>query len=223
MHKLPTFVIGYSNEINTRDIPHFRGAVIASLEKKDILFHNHVYDKFRYSYPLVQYKRIHKKAAVMGIGQGIETVSQLLTIGSHEIMVGSKNAEMRIETTDAFDNEITLLEEPTCLYRLSNWLPLNSDNYKKYQDAESLMQKIAILESVLTGNILSFLKGVDIRLDGKLNLCITDITGQRAYTYKKVKLIAFDIEFKANITLPQYIGIGKNASVGCGVLTKVKK
>ena len=31
--------------------------------------------------------------------------------------------------------------------------------------------------------------------------------------------MAFDIEFKTNLSLPQYIGIGKNASVGYGTLT----
>jgi hypothetical protein len=33
--------------------------------------------------------------------------------------------------------------------------------------------------------------------------------------------MSFDIEFKTNLYLPQYIGIGKNASVGFGTLTKV--
>ena len=65
------------------------------------------------------------------------------------------------------------------------------------------------------------MKGVDIYLEEQLAVHVTDITGQRAVTYKKVKLMAFDIEFKANIQLPQYIGIGKNASIGCGVLTKI--
>ena len=32
--------------------------------------------------------------------------------------------------------------------------------------------------------------------------------------------MAFDVEFKANITLPQYVGVGKNASIGFGILTK---
>lgn len=222
MYKLATFFIQYASEINTRDISHFRGAVIASLEKKNILFHNHEDDeKLRYSYPLIQYKRFKGKAAVMGIGKGIEAASQLLTIGNHEIQIGSRNIEMRIEATNVFANEITLLEEPVCRYRLRNWLPLNSENYKKYQNAENITQKIKILESILTGNILSFLKGVDVHLDRPLNLNITDITGQRTYIYKRVKLIALDIRFKTNITLPQYIGLGKNASVGCGVVTKV--
>lgn len=221
MCKLPTIVIQFDNVIESKALPYFRGAVIASLEKKDILFHNHDEDKLRYSYPLIQYKRIHKKAAVMGIGKGVEVISQLLIARDFNYQIGNEQVEMRIEAVDAYDNEITLSEDASYRYRLQNWLPLNSSNYAQYQNSESLVERIQILERVLIGNILSFLKGIDIHLEEQLTVHITDIAGQRAVTYKKVKLMAFDIEFKANITLPQYIGIGKNASIGCGVLTKM--
>lgn len=222
MYKLPTIVIQFNNEIESKALPYFRGAVIASLEKKDILFHNHDEDKLRYSYPLIQYKRIHKKASVMGVGKGIEVISQLLTARDFYYQIGNEKVEMRIEAVNAYDNEIKLIENADCHYRLRSWLPLNSENYKQYQESESMVERIQILERVLVGNILSFLKGVGIHLEEQINLHIIDITGQRCLTYKNVKLMAFDIEFKANILLPQYIGIGKNASIGCGVLSVVK-
>lgn len=34
--------------------------------------------------------------------------------------------------------------------------------------------------------------------------------------------MAFDIEFKTNFSLPDYLGIGKNASIGYGVVTHVQ-
>ena len=223
MFKLPTIIIQFDQEIDPNAIPFFRGAVIASLEQKNILFHNHDEDKLRYSYPLIQYKCIHRKAAVMGVGKGIEVISQLL--GSHDFccQIGNEKVDMHVESVNAYDNEIMLTEATDYRYRLRNWLPLNSENYAKYQQAESLVDRVLLLERVLVGNILSFLsgKGIDIHLEEKLNLHITDIAGQRPYTYKDVIFMAFDIEFKANILLPQYIGIGKNASVGCGVLTKI--
>jgi hypothetical protein len=221
MYKLPTIIIQFDKEIESKAIPFFRGAVIASLEKKDILFHNHIENKLRYSYPLIQYKRIHKKAAVMGIGNGIEVISQLLTANNFCYQIGNENVEMKIESVNAKDHEISLTENADNLYRLHNWLPLNSSNYAKYQNTESMVERIQILERILIGNILSFLKGVNIHKEEHLELHITDIKGQCPLTYKNVKLIAFDIEFKTNIFLPQYIGIGKNASVGCGVLTVV--
>lgn len=222
MYKIPTFVIQFDNELESKALPYFRGAVIASLEKKDILFHNHEGNGLRYSYPLIQYKRLHKKAAVMGIGKGIEVISQLLTVGVFNYQIGNEQVDMRIEAVNAYDNEILLTENADYRYRLHNWLPLNSANYKQYQESVSLVERIQILERVLVGNILSFLKGIDIHLEEQLTVHITDITDQRAVTYKNVRLMAFDIEFKTNIQLPQYIGIGKNASVGCGVLSIVK-
>ena len=222
MYKIPTIVIQFNNEIEPQAIPFFRGAVIASLEKKDILFHNHDEDKLRYSYPLVQYKRIHKKAAVMGVGKGIEAISQLLSAGDFHYQIGNEKVGMQIQAVNAYDNEIVLTENADNRYRIQNWLPLNTDNYKQYQETDNMVDRIHILERVLIGNILSFLKGVGIHMEDQIVLSITNITNQHAVTYKNVKLMGFDIEFKTNITFPQYIGIGKNASVGCGVISIIK-
>ena len=222
MYKIPTIVIQFNNEIEPQAIPFFRGAVIASLEKKDILFHNHDKDKLRYSYPLVQYKRIHKKAAVMGVGKGIEAISQLLSAGDFHYQIGNEKVDMQIQAVNAYDNEIILTENADNRYRIQNWLPLNTDNYKQYQETDNMVDRIHILERVLIGNILSFLKGVGIHMEDQIVLSITNITSQHAVTYKNVKLMGFDIEFKTNITFPQYIGIGKNASVGCGVISIMK-
>lgn len=224
MYELPIVIVQFVNEIDPRSIVHFRGAVIAALEDKCLLFHNHDNDKLRYAYPLIQYKRIHKKAAVMGIGKGTEDISQLLNSRDFNYLIGKEQIEMQIEAVNAYDHKITLTENAESQFRLRNWLPLNSKNYTQYQNSENMIERILILEDVLKGNILSFLKDNGIILDRhteQIELHITDITAQRYITYKKVKLMAFDIEFKVNLSLPQYIGLGKNASVGCGVLTKI--
>lgn len=221
MYRLPTIVIQYENEIDSRAITFFRGAIIASLAKKDILFHNHEEDKLRYSYPLIQYKRIHGKAAVMGIGKGIEVLTPVLNARESNCQIGNEEVEMRVEAVNACDNEITLADTTDSRYRLYGWLPLNAGNYRQYQESEGIVERIQILERVLIGNILSFLKGVGIHLEKQIALHITDIIRQHPYIYKDVRLMAFDIEFKTNISLPQYIGLGKNASVGCGVILKI--
>lgn len=223
MFKLPTIFIRFNSEIEFNSLPFFRGAVIASLRRDDILFHNHDEDRLRYSYPLIQYKRIHKKASVMGIGKGIESISQLLGVRNLNLQVGSRQVRMCIEAVDAHDNEIILTDEVSYGYRLHSWLPLNSSNYAQYQRAESMVARLQLLERVLTGNILSFLNGIGYHLEQQLVVHITDITDQYTFSYKGVVLMAFNIEFKTNIQLPQYIGIGKNASVGCGVVTYIKQ
>lgn len=210
--------IQFANEISQKEIPLFRGAVIHSLENESILYHNHEGDKFRYSYPLIQYKRIKGKAAIVCIGKGTESIQELFTSGEYLYQIGKRTTEMQIESINVHQEFIGYADK-MIHYKLHNWLPLNSRNYQQFIHADSLVDKVTILERVLTGNVLSFLKGMDIHQEEQLTINITDIGNQHLTTYKKVKLMTFDIEFNANITLPQHIGIGKNASLGYGVLS----
>ncbi len=222
--KIRVLTIQFDAEISSQEIVWFRGAVLKSLgDNADLLYHNHIGNHTnRYAYPLIQYKRIQKKAAVMGIGKGIEVISQLLSVKDFNYQIGNRNVQMQIDAVKTYDTDIVITKDTTHPYRLHNWLPLNSENYRQYQESNSIVERIQMLERVLVGNILSFLKGLDLYMEGKIDLHITDIIGQKAYTYKNVKMMAFNIEFKTNIQLPQYVGIGKSASVGCGVLTIVK-
>lgn len=216
-----TLTVIYNTEISNREIPLFRGAVLKSLgDKANVLYHNHTDEEsYRYSYPLIQYKRINGKAAITCVEDGADIIGQFLAETSEPLMLGDRETTFEVGKVLPEKVDVGICETPVS-YSLQNWLPLNSRNYGQYKDTESLVEKIQILERVLVGNILSLLKGVGIRLDEKFELNITDITNQKLTTYKKVKLMAFDIEFKANITLPSYIGIGKNASIGNGVLMK---
>ena len=216
-----TLTVIYNTEISNREISLFRGAVIKSLgDKANVLYHNHTGDEtFRYSYPLIQYKRINGKAAISCVEDGADIIGQFLTETSEPLMLGDRETTFEVEKVLPEKVDVGICETPIS-YSLHNWLPLNSKNYGQYKDTESLVEKIQILERVLVGNIFSFLKGVGIRLDEKIEISITDITNQKLINYKQVKLMAFDIEFKANITLPSYIGIGKNASIGNGILMR---
>ena len=218
--KLPILIIQFANEITPQEIQLFRGAVIASLNEKDILFHNHTENGVVYHYPRIQYKRIHKKAAIICIKEGIKSIGELFCAESYHYKFGDREVDMRIDTINTYQTDIDFCEEPK-RYRLLNWLPLNSENYKEYQAIEGMAQRITFLEEKLIGNLLSFFTEIGFRAEQQIELHITDITGQRLAHYKGVKLMAFDIEFKVNLTLPQYIGVGKSASVGYGTLTKI--
>ena len=218
--KLPILAVQFNNEIAPQEIQFFRGAVIASLNEKDILFHNHTENGVIYRYPRIQYKRIHKKAAIICVKEGIKSIGELFCAGNYHYKFGEREVDMLIETINTYQADIAFCEEPK-RYRLLNWLPLNSENYKEYQAIEGLAQRITFLEEKLIGNLLSFFTEMGFRAEQQIELHITDITGQRLARYKGVKLMAFDVEFKTNLILPQYIGLGKSASVGFGTLTKV--
>ena len=222
--RIRILTIFYDTVISYKEIPFFRGAVLKSLgDKANVLYHNHTGEEtFRYSYPLIQYKQLNGKAAIVCVEEGIELVGQLLSCFSGEIRLGERETTCSVATVASSNELVQMLDTPV-EYRLHHWLPLNSKNYEQYQNTDSMVERIQILERVLIGNILSFLSGVDIHLEEQLHVHITDILNQKANTYKNVILMSFDVKFKTNISLPEYIGIGKNASIGYGILTKTTK
>ena len=105
-------------------------------------------------------------------------------------------------------------------YTLRKWLPLSSDNYRTYQSLEGIVEQCSFLQNILIGNILSFCKGVGITIAQEIKCVITQIMETRTYTYKGVKMQGFDVEFKTNVSLPDYIGLGKGVSLGFGTVMR---
>ena len=62
--------IKFANPLRHQQVPEFRGAVIAALDQKRLLFHNHDEQGLRYAYPLIQYKVLDGKAAIVATGEG---------------------------------------------------------------------------------------------------------------------------------------------------------
>ncbi|WP_417146424.1 CRISPR-associated endonuclease Cas6 [Porphyromonas sp.] len=108
------------------------------------------------------------------------------------------------------------------IYQLSDWLPLNDKNYKLFERERGLAARILKLQQILTGNVLSMLKGVGIFVPSLLETEITAMTPMRSVKYKGVPLVTLDVQFAANVSLPDQIGLGRHASVGFGTLTRIR-
>ena len=206
--------------IQQKEVPLFRGAILNILgEKANLLFHNHIEEnKLRYSYPLIQYKRIGGKAAIVCIEEGADLIGQFLTEASDNLRIGNREVEWN---TIGMQPARLLIQtwENTFKYHISHWLPLNSKNYKLYQNTEGLVEKIALLENILKGNLLSMLKGLDIHLDQELIVKITQASEPYILYNKGIGMTAFNADFNCNLTIPNNIGLGKNASIGYGTTT----
>jgi len=211
-------------EIHQNEVPLFRGAVINSLgEHPNLYFHNHLNDdKFRYAYPLIQYKRLGGKAAIVCVEEGVDIIGQFLTEVNGTLNIGERQITCH---TDKIQPARILVQtwEEMFNYHISRWLPLNSQNYQRYKDIEGVVEKVSFLENILKANLLSMLKGLDIHLEKELILKITEISDSYLIHYKGVKMMAFNADFKCNLSIPNNIGIGKNASIGCGIVHQLRK
>lgn len=211
-------------EIRQNEIPLFRGAVINSLgEHPNVFFHNHLDDdKFRYSYPLIQYKRLEKKAAIVCVEEGVDIIGQFLTEVNGTLAIGERQITCNTGRIQPARILVQTWQEMFS-YHISRWLPLNSKNYQLYQNLEGVVEKTMFLENILKGNLLSMLKGLNIHLEKELILKITEIGEPYLLNNKGVKMMAFNADFNCNLSIPNYLGIGKNSSIGCGIIHQLRK
>ncbi|MDR3261920.1 MAG: hypothetical protein LBT78_08830 [Tannerella sp.] len=220
--RISVLIIEFNNQLPISAIPKFRGAVINMLNSKNILFHNHREEGgLRYSYPLIQYKRIHGKAAIVCVAEGTESIGEFFSNRNETVKIGNKEAPLELAHVKA-DKVLVQLWESEFTYSLRKWLPFNQENYAKFQEIEDVKGKAEFLEKILTGNILSFAKGIGIRFDANITGKITSIEEMGAMKYKDIPFAAFDILFKTNVSLPNYIGLGKGVSHGFGMVVRIK-
>ena len=105
------------------------------------------------------------------------------------------------------------------LYNLSCWAPLNEGNLARFRKIKTDLERIDFLERILVGNLLSMFKGVGLVVNERIVVRITEASSFYERQYKDVRMQVVDVQFISNTSLPDYIGLGKNASVGFGILS----
>lgn len=209
----------FDAEINHKEIPLFRGAVLKSLgNRADLLYHNHTGSTtFRYAYPLIQYKRLGGKAAIVCVDEGTDVIGQYFSEAKNLIKLGDR--EISCSTARLSPVRILMqIWKTSFQYHISRWLPLNAKNYQIYRMTEDETERKSLLENILKANLLSMLKGLDIHLDEELLVRITTIEGPYILYNKGIGMMAFNADFVCNLSIPNNVGIGKNASIGFGVV-----
>lgn len=218
-----TLIIKFANKIAPHEVPLFRGAIIAAVGgDANVLFHNHEGNGFRFRYPMIQYKRIGGQAAIVCVGEGTEQIGSFFSANNFRLRIGDQREE--VFEIDAVMPRRTMIQvwDGCFEYWLRGWLPLNSDNYQKYMACADQGPRTAMLERILVGNILSACKGLGICVEREIECRICDQEAPRTVYYKGLPMLSMDCRFKTNITLPDYIGLGKGASMGHGVIFRMR-
>lgn len=218
-----TLTVFFDTDISYKEIPLFRGAVLKSLgDKANVLYHNHTSDDtFRYSYPLIQYKRLSGKAAIVCIEEGADLIGQFFSNNTGNLHIGERVAKCDIGRMVP-EKILMQVWKASFKYHINRWLPLNAKNYLLYQKTEGMIERIQLLENILKANLLSMLKGLGIFLEEEINLKIINLSDSYIIYNKGVALMAFNVDITCNLFIPNNLGIGKNASIGFGVIHQKK-
>jgi len=209
--------VQFDAEIEGWEVPAFRGAVIQKAGEQHITFHNHINDKeVIYRYPVIQYKRIGRNPALICVDFGVDEVHHFFNNRSLDIEISNRKLSLGVKYLQM--NQFTLqVWEKIFPMRLNQWIALNQENHAKYNAADELA-RLALLENILKGNILSFAKGIGWSIDKEIQLRIDHVEKVRTVTYKEQKMLGFDISFRTNVFLPDYLGLGKGVSHGFGTV-----
>lgn len=219
--KIRVLTINLGFDISSREVPLLRGAVIANVgNENSTLFHNHTEgDKYRYSYPLIQYKRLGGQAFIMAFAEGSQTIGKLVSHCDEYLRLGDRNVRIEHFSIQQAFHDIEVVDQMTD-YHLRCWLPFNEDNYERFRRTTTIVEQIQMLENIVRGNILSMCKGLGIFLEQEVKVDITAAEEPFVVRIKGIPQMAFNIDFRSNIALPDNIGLGKHVSIGCGIVTK---
>ncbi|MDR0994808.1 MAG: hypothetical protein LBL81_00795 [Tannerella sp.] len=217
MNKQKYLIVRFKTPLRAKELPLFRGAIIHAMADANVLFHNHTEEGFRYAYPLIQYKRLNGSAAIVCLSEGAEAIGGFFAAFPSGIRLGERQSALELSSVKAGETLVQVWDSAFA-YRLTRWLPLNQENYSAYKAMDSLAERGAMLEKILTGNILSFAKGLGIHLDKPIVCQIDEIERSSVAEYKRVKMDAFDLSFRCNVSFPPFIGLGKGVSLGFGTV-----
>lgn len=223
MPNLRYLKIRFDKHLKPREIPFFRAAVIEATQRQSTLFHNHQSDGgVMYRYPLIQYTCTDGKATIICLGEGAEDIHFLLSQPSLDLRIGDRQVKFLIEDIQLHYHSLNTGSD-WHRYSLNGWQALNQANFRKYECLESEIERVQFLEKMLLGNLLAVAKTFDIdRSTYPIEVQITRQKGSRWLSFKKKKVLTFDLHFKTNLSLPEYVGLGKGVSVGFGRLKSVK-
>lgn len=218
--KIKILSVIFDFELKRSEIPAFRGAVVEKVGRENILFHNHLQDSYRYGYPLIQYKTIYRRPAMICIDHGSEEILKFFEKFDWDLNIRGKKIDATIQDI-AFDYFVCGFSPLPVRYRIFNWFALNEDNFKRFIEMKkSSGERIEFLRRILIGNILSFAKGIGWHIDGEIEIQIKWMPDIRLFSFKNHRMVGFDLDFITNLLLPDYIGLGKSTARGFGMIQR---
>lgn len=216
--KIRVLRVEFDEVLMPYEISEFRSAVIEKVGRRNIIFNNHLDDtKYKYGYPLVQYKSIYNRPTIMCIEEVVDEIHHFFNQSSWDLKINDRVLRLSLFNLNLKQFNIQVWEN-LFNYKIRKWLPLNQQNHHEFSRLDGIVEKTTLLEKILIGNILSFAKGIKWTVDKEIKVKINDIRQTASVKLKETRREAFDVDFKTNVFLPDYIGLGKNVTLGFGIV-----
>lgn len=184
----------------------------------EILLHQHIPGTTAtlYQYPKVQYRIAGGEIMAIGIADGAAALGRVydqfdeIRLGPLTYPIVERQGEI---TTEPFG----VTEAPRRYRFATPWVPLSPKNYPAFIRARGRQEQTALLERILTGNLLSASKTLGYAAAGRIVPSLTN-WNQTVVDIKGTQVTGIEGEFRVNFAIPDELGIGRSVSRGNGVV-----
>ena len=221
MTKLSQLVIRFKNQINQSEIPQLIEAISNQhgAGNDDRGETKVPVGETPYFYPLIQCKKLNGQAVIICIGEGTEAIGSFFASATGQLNVGDKVLE--IETVKA-EKTIVQAWDNDFEFSIRKYLPFSYELYTEYQMINETNSRYRFMVKILKANILFFIKSIGIHADREIVCDVTVLEEKAKVKYKNHTFTSFDLRFRTNISLPNYIGLGIGVSHGFGTVARIR-
>lgn len=184
-------------------------------------FHNHINNGLNYKYPSIQYKIINREFHILAINESIPMLYSILP-QIKEFKINNEVLPVKEISMKNYEENIGVDNDFFVYKFISPYFVFNQENYRKFKELESQREKNDLINKILTGNILSYLKSMNIWVEEKIYVDFY-MENNKVIKCKDTKVIGLEGEFATNVRLPDYIGLGKGVAKGNGIIIKTDK
>lgn len=217
MIKIAKLILELDKKSKYQEAQKLRGFFANTFSDVD-LFHNHNQDgSFIYRYPRIQYRFLNNRPVILGFNEGVEIIKQYYD-KFDSIKIGNLIYPIMEKQLIFEEKELKIIDDYIQYKFLTPWYALNQENYKTYQSLATFREKDKMLERILTTNLLRMCKELDYKVEKQIELQIFLTPVNSAI--KDLQIITFTGNFKTNLLIPDYIGLGKGVAKGFGSVVK---
>lgn len=221
---MPTLTTIFDLPWTHEHIRAFRGAVSEAADpgRQIPLWHNHEGQSLRYSYPLIQYRVIGGKAAIVAFNEAMPLLRRFVLDAPEHISIMGQSYPFKLIKLEETETHFGLSQHIDQAYYMPAWMGLNQDNYELWQQAPDLQARTQLLERILSSQLVNLCKQFGFRPEQRIELRIDRVERASQDAFRKAELMAFRVWFSCNVQLPRQLSMGKGSSVGFGLIQRAK-
>ncbi len=200
---------------------HLRGWLMERFPGQTLVSHHEDTKQSVYMYPRVQSKIIGGDAVILGIEEGVDFINEIATAPPQFLFLNQETFSVNNIQHKERLGEFGVTASEYQYRFVTPWLGLNQENYKRYAYIAAGRERQRFLSGILVGNVLSVAKSLGIVLNEQINT--RSFLWPIPIRFKGKSMVGFSGNFRANLYILNYLGLGKSVSRGFGTVVRVEQ